>query len=59
MERVLITKQGVLRPGDIVKTAGTKNNLAVPYQVAYCALNEDILQQKKSGVVNFQLNVPY
>ena len=41
------------------KTAGTKNNLAVPYQVAYCALNEDILQQQKSGVKNFRLIVPY
>jgi hypothetical protein len=39
-------KQGVPTPGDIVKTAGSKNNLAVPFQVAYRALNEDILQQK-------------
>ena len=57
--RVLRTKEGAPTPGDIVKTAGTKNNMSVPYQVAYRALNEDNLQQKKASVKNFQLIVPY
>jgi hypothetical protein len=57
--RVLRTKEGAPMPGDIVKTAGTKNNMSVPYQVAYCALNDDNLQQKKASVKNFQLIVPY
>ena len=57
--RVLRTKEGAPTPGDVVKTAGTKNNMSVPYQVAYRALNEDNLQQKKASVKNFQLIVPY
>ena len=47
------TKEGVFTPGNVVKTAGTKNSLSVPYQVAYSALNEDIVQQKKSSVKKF------
>ena len=57
--RVFETKNGVPTPGDVVKTAGTKNNMSVPYQVAYRALTNDTLQQKKSNFMNFQLIVPY
>jgi hypothetical protein len=57
--RVLETKDGIPTPGDVVKTAGTKNNMSVPYQVAYRTLNKDTMQQKKSSVKNFQLIVPY
>jgi hypothetical protein len=45
--RVMETKDGIPTPGDVVKTAGTKNNMMVPYQVAYRALNKDTMQQKK------------
>ena len=57
--RVMETKYGIPTPGDVVKTAGTKNNMMVPYQVAYRALNKDTMQQKKTSVKNFQLIVPY
>jgi hypothetical protein len=57
--RVLETEDGIPTPGDVIKTAGTKNNMSVPYQVAYRALNKDTMQQNKSSVKNFQLIVLY
>jgi hypothetical protein len=58
--RVLETKDGAPTPGDIMKTAKSKNNNTdIHYNIAWRALNEDTLQGKTASLKNFELIVPY
>ena len=57
---VLQTKEKEPTPGDIIKTAGGKKfKLDVPYMVAYRALNNEVVEDKKRSAKNFQLIIPY
>jgi ribosomal protein L32 len=58
--RVLETKDRPPVPADIIKTASNKEyNEDLPYMAAWRALNQDVVRQKKTSVMNFQLIIPY
>ena len=53
------TKKELPIPGDVIKTAGSKLNLSVSYNVAWRSLFSDSYQRKKESILNFQLIRPY
>jgi hypothetical protein len=59
--RVLQTKEGLLVPRDIMKTASNKEySEDLPYMVAWHAINgNELCQAKAADVMNFQLIIPY
>jgi hypothetical protein len=58
--RVLETKGRPPVPADIIKTASNKEyNEDLPYMAAWHALNQDVVRQKKTSVMNFLLIIPY
>ena len=58
--RVQKTKDGLPVPADVIKTAtNTEYNEAIPYMVAWRAINGDVIRRKKAAVMSFQLIIPY
>ena len=59
--RVLLqTKDGPPVPVDIINSASNKEyNENLPYMAAWCAINHDIVCQKRASLMNFQLIIPY
>jgi hypothetical protein len=58
--RGLQTKQGLIVPKEKMKTASNKEyNKDLPYVVAWRVIHDNVLCQRKDGVMNFQLIILY